>query len=350
MSWRRLRGHRFVMHFVGDGFGFLRRVLVVVFAIAFLIGVLIVFSISVLIILSISVLVAVQRFLQLFELRGFHKLFGHRFDGFGAVLCVSLRFFMLGLGQLFCERVYVFVGKACAIRSMRVRDLRLACFGYRQGRCNRLRRAGKRFAALFRSGSFMLFRNGRGAACVERARQSRRQFFIRENPRRRRRGGSSPAERRRLGRRRRRRGRNAILEFGERLARQDDGLEIRGRRFVRLGLARPGIGRRSVLGRRQIAPGPAVAPSASAVGAPPAPVAPAALSAAIAKAAAPAVAVVPLLKGRTLAALHRRSRRHAAFGGILLAGGGNLKGFALEGRDSGSSLKSLCGLNGTRRR
>src|SRR5580704_13835905 len=106
MSWRRLRGHRFVMHFVGDGFGFLRRVLVVVFAIAFLIGVLI--------ILSISVLIAVQRFLQLFEFRGFHELFGHRFDGFGAVLCVSLRFFMLGLGQLLGERGYVFVGEACA--------------------------------------------------------------------------------------------------------------------------------------------------------------------------------------------------------------------------------------------
>ena len=30
--WRRLRGQRFVMHFVGDGVGFLRRVLVIVFA------------------------------------------------------------------------------------------------------------------------------------------------------------------------------------------------------------------------------------------------------------------------------------------------------------------------------
>src|SRR5579864_5254776 len=149
-----------------------------------------------------------------------------------------------------------------------------------------------------------------------------------------------------LWRRRRRRGRNAIFKFGERLARQNDGLEIPGRRFVRLGFARPGIGRRSVFGRRQIASRTAVAPTASAVGPPPAPVAPAALSAAIAKAPAPAaVAVVPLLKGRTLAALHRRRRRHAAFGGILLAGGGNLKRLALERRDGRSSVKRHGGFN-----
>ena len=34
VSWRRLRGQRFVMHFVGEGVGFLRCVLVIVFVIA----------------------------------------------------------------------------------------------------------------------------------------------------------------------------------------------------------------------------------------------------------------------------------------------------------------------------
>ena len=51
-----------------------------------------------------------------------------------------------------------------------------------------------------------------------------------------------------------------------------------------------------------------------------------------------------------LAALHRRGRRSAAFGGSLLAGSGNLKGLAFERRDSGSSLKSLSRLNGLDRR
>src|ERR1700690_177831 len=107
--------------------------------------------------------------------------------------------------------------------------------------------------------------------------------------------------------------RNAILEFRKRFARQNDGLEIRGRRFVRLRLARPGIHRRSVFGRRQIAPGgPAVAPAAwSLAGASPAFVAPTSpLSAAISKAAA--AAVIALLEGRTLAALHGLRWLHAA--------------------------------------
>src|SRR5579863_1947671 len=150
-----------------------------------------------------------------------------------------------------------------------------------------------------------------------------------------------------LGWRRRGSGRNAILEFGERLARQNDRLEIRGRRFVRLGLARPGIRRRSVFRRRQIAPGPAVAPASSAIRTSPAPVASASLSAAIAKAASHAV--VPLLERWTLAALHRRRRRRADFGSVVLPGSGNLKGFAFERRDGGNRLKRLSRLNGNRR-
>ena len=102
------------MHFVGDGVGFLRRVLVIVFLIVFLIIFLIAFL--------ISFVIGVQRFLQLFEFGGLDKRFGHRFDRLGALFGIGLRFFVLGLGQLFGERGYFFLGEACAIRSMRVRD------------------------------------------------------------------------------------------------------------------------------------------------------------------------------------------------------------------------------------
>ena len=53
------------MHFVGDGVGFRRRVLVLVF--------LIVFVISFLIVFVISFLIGVQRFLQLFQFGGLDK-------------------------------------------------------------------------------------------------------------------------------------------------------------------------------------------------------------------------------------------------------------------------------------
>jgi hypothetical protein len=230
MSWRRLRGECFVMHFVRDGVCFRRRVLVIVFLIVFPVGVLIAFVIR----FVIRFVITVQRFLQLFEFGRLDIRFSHSFDSFGTLFGIGLRLFVLGLGKLLGERSYVFVGEACAIRSMRVRDLRLACFGFRQRRSSRSRRAGKSFAAPFRDRSFVLFGNCRGPAYIERSRQPRGNFFIRERPSRRRRDGSFLAERSMLGRRRRRTGRNTILEFGERLSRQDNGLEIGGRRFVRL--------------------------------------------------------------------------------------------------------------------
>ena len=101
LPWRSLRGQRFFMHFVGDGVGFLRRVLVIVFVISFLIG--------------------VQRFLQLFEFGGLYKRFGHCFDRLGPLFSIGLRFFVLGFGKLFGKRGYIFLGEVCAIRSMRVR-------------------------------------------------------------------------------------------------------------------------------------------------------------------------------------------------------------------------------------
>ena len=110
---RRLSGQRFVMHFVGDRVGFLGRVLMIVFVIGLL----------------VSVLIGVQRFLQLFELGRLDKWFSHRFDRLRTLFRISLRFFVLGLGQLFGERGYVFVGKAGAIGGMRVRDHRRTCFG-----------------------------------------------------------------------------------------------------------------------------------------------------------------------------------------------------------------------------
>src|ERR1700688_1262454 len=96
---RRVRGQRFVMHFVGERVGFLRCVIVIVFVIGLLVSVL------------IRVLIGVQRFLQLFELGRLDKLFSDRFDRLRTLFGIGLRFFVLGLGQLFGERGYVFIGK-----------------------------------------------------------------------------------------------------------------------------------------------------------------------------------------------------------------------------------------------
>ena len=154
-----------------------------------------------------------------------------------------------------------------------------------------IRRAGKSLRPQIRNGSFALFRTHGRRSGEERSRKPRGNFLIRERARGGRHSGSSSAERRMRSRRRRGSGRSALLENGERLARQNHGLEIRGRGFVRFRFARPGIRRRSVFGWRQIAPGrPAISPAASslAAGTSPAFVA-SALPAAIAKAAAPAI-------------------------------------------------------------
>ncbi len=105
------------MHFVGDGVGFLRRVLVILFVIAFLITLVIVFLIS------------VQRFLQLFEFGGLHKRFGHGLDGLGALFRIGLRLFVLGFGKLFGERGDIFLGEVRAIWSLRVLDHPRTAFG-----------------------------------------------------------------------------------------------------------------------------------------------------------------------------------------------------------------------------
>ena len=83
------------MHFVGEGLGFRCRGLVIVFLVVSL----------------ISVLIGVQSFLQLLEFGGLYIRFGHCFDRFGPLFGIGLRFFMLGLGQLLGERVYIFLGK-----------------------------------------------------------------------------------------------------------------------------------------------------------------------------------------------------------------------------------------------
>ena len=100
----RLRGQRFVMHFVGQGVGFLGRILVIVFPLVFL----------------IVLVIGIQRLLQLFEFGGLYVRFGHRFDRFRPLFGLGLRFFVLGLGQLFGERCDFFVRKTCAIRGVRV--------------------------------------------------------------------------------------------------------------------------------------------------------------------------------------------------------------------------------------
>jgi hypothetical protein len=100
LPWRSLGGQRFVMHFVGEGVGFLRGVLVI----------------------------GIQRFLQLFEFGGLYKGFGHRFNRLRPLFGIGLRFFVLGLGKLFGQRGYIFLREAGAIRSMRIRYLRWARF------------------------------------------------------------------------------------------------------------------------------------------------------------------------------------------------------------------------------
>jgi hypothetical protein len=113
VPWWRLRGQRFVMHFVGKGVGFLGRVFVFVFLIVLVITFLIVFL--------ITFLIGVQRFLQLFEFGGLYVRFGNRFDRLRALFGIGLRFFVLGFGKLLGERGYVFLGEACAVRGVRVR-------------------------------------------------------------------------------------------------------------------------------------------------------------------------------------------------------------------------------------
>ena len=121
------------MHFVGDGVGFLRRVLVVILLIVFLITFVIVFLITFVIVFLISVLICfligVQRFLQFLEFGGLYVRFGHRLDRLGALFRIGLRFFMLGLGKLFGKRGYFFLGEVRAIRSMRVLDHARTAFG-----------------------------------------------------------------------------------------------------------------------------------------------------------------------------------------------------------------------------
>src|SRR4029077_7963851 len=105
--WRRFRGQRLIMHFVGDGVGFLRRVLVILVLIVYLI----VFCITFVIVFLIGVLIGVQRVLQLFQLGGLDKRFYSGFDRLGSLFRIGLRFFVFGLGELFSERRYVFFGE-----------------------------------------------------------------------------------------------------------------------------------------------------------------------------------------------------------------------------------------------
>ncbi len=104
---RAFRSQRFFVHFIRDGVGFFRGALMIVFVICFVI----LFRVGFL----IGVLIFVQGFLQLFQFRGLHERFGPGFDGFGPVLGVSLRFFVLGFDQLLGERVCLIVGKGRSI-------------------------------------------------------------------------------------------------------------------------------------------------------------------------------------------------------------------------------------------
>src|SRR5580692_265230 len=183
---RRFSGQRFVMHFIGERVGFLGRVLVIVFVIGLL----------------VSVLIGVQRFLQLFELGRLDKLFSDRFDRLRTLFRISLRFFVLGLGQLFGERGYVFVGKAGAIGGMRVRDHRRTCFGvepiqivsdfsFRVRRSFHIfRHTGGSLGSKVRNRRLMFLGNRRGRGCKKRTRQARGQLFVRKSAWRSRRGGS----------------------------------------------------------------------------------------------------------------------------------------------------------------
>ena len=124
------------MHFVGDGVGFLRGVLVI----------------------------GIQRFLQLFEFGGLYKGFGHRFHRLGPLFGIGLSFFVLGLGQLFGKRGYIFLREAGAIRSLRIRDLRWARFEIKP-----VEVASDVFFSVRRSGSILrLAGNGFGSQVCHR--------------------------------------------------------------------------------------------------------------------------------------------------------------------------------------
>ena len=187
---RCLRSQGLFMHFLGDGVGFRGGVLVIRLVIFFAIVFLITFV----------VFFVVQRFLQLFELGGLHVRFRNRFDGLGTLFGIGLRFFVLGFGKLFRERVYVFLGKARTILGLRpARDFR---FGRRR-RNGVLLRGRVRLDLRFSKGNFVLLRSRGRRSCEERSGQSRGQFLVRERARRRQRGGSSAGRRSTPSRRRR---------------------------------------------------------------------------------------------------------------------------------------------------
>jgi hypothetical protein len=165
---RRLGGQRFIMHFVGEGVGFFRRVFVIV----------------------LVILIGIQSFLQFFHFGWFHVRFGHGFDGFGALFGIGLGFFVLGFGELLGERGDVFVGK---VRDMRVGDrcrtrlgierIKVACdFTFRVGRSVRiLGRGGGCVVTQIRNWGYVFFGNRDGRAYVERSRQACGQFLVRKS-------------------------------------------------------------------------------------------------------------------------------------------------------------------------
>ena len=56
-----------------------------------------------------------QRVLQILQFRGVDEGFQRCVCGFLAILGFGLRFFVLGFGELFGERVYILIGKAYAV-------------------------------------------------------------------------------------------------------------------------------------------------------------------------------------------------------------------------------------------
>jgi len=99
----RLGGQGFVVHFIGDGFGIGSFILVFV----------------------------VERVFQFCEFRFFNEWRGGRFLGCGNFLGFGLGFLVLGFGQLFGERGYVFVRKTRAVVSVGFGRHRK--FGFRLG-------------------------------------------------------------------------------------------------------------------------------------------------------------------------------------------------------------------------